>query len=88
MALLTDCLPLLVQNVYYTQTQQLYVGLLSPTIDDDDNKCLVDVNSRPRLLECSYAAAKRMKLYWIFTQVSSDWLFAQTSSDWLLLTYW
>ncbi|XP_041929779.1 polypeptide N-acetylgalactosaminyltransferase 18 [Alosa sapidissima] len=59
------------QNVYYTQTQQLYVGLLSPTIDDDDNKCLVDVNGRPRLLECSYATAKRMKLYWLFSQGGS-----------------
>lgn len=57
------------QNVYYTSTQLLYVGILSPTIDDDDNKCLVDVNSRPKLIECSYAAAKRMKLHWLFTQV-------------------
>uniref|UniRef100_A0A8C8JNM8 Polypeptide N-acetylgalactosaminyltransferase n=1 Tax=Oncorhynchus tshawytscha TaxID=74940 RepID=A0A8C8JNM8_ONCTS len=56
------------QNVYYTNTQQLHLGVLSPTIDDDDNKCLVDVNSRPRLLECSYATAKRMKLAWQFTQ--------------------
>ncbi|KAI4829992.1 hypothetical protein KUCAC02_001648, partial [Chaenocephalus aceratus] len=56
------------QNVYYTNTQQLHIGLLSPTIDDDDNKCLVDVNSRPRLIECSYAAAKRMKLHWLFSQ--------------------
>ncbi|KAG7230438.1 hypothetical protein INR49_024547, partial [Caranx melampygus] len=59
------------QNVYYTSTQQLHIGLLSPTIDDDDNKCLVDVNSRPRLIECSYAAAKRMKLHWLFTQGGS-----------------
>ncbi|XP_062380824.1 polypeptide N-acetylgalactosaminyltransferase 18 isoform X2 [Sardina pilchardus] len=59
------------QNVYYTHTQQLYVGVLSPTIDDDDNKCLVDVNGRPRLLECSYATAKRMKLYWLFSQGGS-----------------
>lgn len=58
------------QNVYYTSTQQLHIGLLSPTVDDDDNKCLVDVNSRPRLIECSYAAAKRMKLHWLFTQVT------------------
>ncbi|KAI3370868.1 hypothetical protein L3Q82_007384 [Scortum barcoo] len=58
------------QNVYYTGSQQLHVGVLSPTIDDDDdNKCLVDVNSRPRLLECSYAATKHMKLTWTFTQV-------------------
>lgn len=57
------------QNVYYTSTQQLHIGVLSPTIDDDDNKCLVDVNSRPRLIECSYATAKRMKLHWLFTQV-------------------
>ncbi|KAF5894621.1 polypeptide N-acetylgalactosaminyltransferase 18-like, partial [Clarias magur] len=56
------------QNVYYSSTQQLHVGVLSPTIDDDDNKCLVDVNGRPRLIECSYAAAKRMKLHWLFTQ--------------------
>lgn len=59
------------QNVYYTSTQQLHVGLLSPTVDDDDNKCLVDVNSRPRLVECNYAAAKRMKLHWLFTQVAT-----------------
>lgn len=57
------------QNVYYTGNQQIHVGVLSPTIDDDDNRCLVDVNSRPRLIECSYAKAKRMKLYWQFTQV-------------------
>ncbi|XP_028587086.1 polypeptide N-acetylgalactosaminyltransferase 18 [Lacerta agilis] len=56
------------QNVYYTGNQQFHVGVLSPTIDDDDNRCLVDVNSRPRLIECSYAKAKRMKLYWQFTQ--------------------
>ncbi|XP_039196238.1 polypeptide N-acetylgalactosaminyltransferase 18 isoform X2 [Crotalus tigris] len=56
------------QNVYYTGNQQIHVGVLSPTIDDDDNRCLVDVNSRPRLIECSYAKAKRMKLYWQFTQ--------------------
>lgn len=60
-----------VQNVYYSSTQQLHVGVLSPTIDDDDNKCLVDVNGRPRLIECSYAAAKRMKLHWLFTQVTT-----------------
>ncbi|XP_071237245.1 polypeptide N-acetylgalactosaminyltransferase 18-like isoform X2 [Salvelinus alpinus] len=59
------------QNVYYTSTQELHVGVLSPTIDDDDNKCLVDVNSRPRLIECSYATAKRMKLHWLFTQGGS-----------------
>lgn len=61
----------LLQNVYYTSTQRLHVGLLSPTVDDDDNKCLVDVNGRPRLIECSYAAAKRMKLHWLFTQVTT-----------------
>ncbi|KAL2076827.1 hypothetical protein ACEWY4_027571 [Coilia grayii] len=59
------------QNVYYTAAQQMFVGALSATLDDDDNKCLVDVNSKPRLLECSYAAAKRMKLYWLFTQGGS-----------------
>uniref|UniRef100_A0A3Q2G1Q5 Polypeptide N-acetylgalactosaminyltransferase n=1 Tax=Cyprinodon variegatus TaxID=28743 RepID=A0A3Q2G1Q5_CYPVA len=59
------------QNVYYTSNQQFLVGLLSPTIDDDDNKCLVDVNGRPRLIECSYAAAKRMKVHWLFTQGGS-----------------
>uniref|UniRef100_A0A8C5N892 Polypeptide N-acetylgalactosaminyltransferase n=1 Tax=Gouania willdenowi TaxID=441366 RepID=A0A8C5N892_GOUWI len=59
------------QNVYYTSTQHLHIGLLSPTMDDDDNKCLVDVNSRPCLIECSYAAAKRMKLHWLFTQGGS-----------------
>lgn len=62
----------LFQNVYYTSTQRLHIGLLSPTIDDDDNKCLVDVNSRPRLIECSYAAEKRMKLHWLFTQVKKN----------------
>ncbi|XP_066427605.1 polypeptide N-acetylgalactosaminyltransferase 18-like [Molothrus aeneus] len=56
------------QNVHYTSSQQLHVGVLSPTIGDDDNRCLVDVNSRPRLIECNYAKAKRMKLYWQFTQ--------------------
>ncbi|XP_037755745.2 polypeptide N-acetylgalactosaminyltransferase 18 isoform X1 [Chelonia mydas] len=56
------------QNVYYTSNQQIHVGVLSPTIDDDDNRCLVDVNSRPRLIECNYAKAKRMKLFWQFTQ--------------------
>ncbi|XP_005810483.1 polypeptide N-acetylgalactosaminyltransferase 18 [Xiphophorus maculatus] len=59
------------QNVYYTSNQQFLVGLLSPTVDDDDNKCLVDVNGRPRLIECNYAAAKRMKLHWLFTQGGS-----------------
>ncbi|XP_071362807.1 polypeptide N-acetylgalactosaminyltransferase 18a isoform X1 [Trachinotus anak] len=59
------------QNVYYTSSQQLHLGVLSPTIDDDDNKCLVDVNSRPRLLECSYASTKHMKLTWAFTQGGS-----------------
>ncbi|KAM8891115.1 polypeptide N-acetylgalactosaminyltransferase 18-like isoform 1-T1 [Spinachia spinachia] len=59
------------QNVYYTSSQQLHLGVLSPTIDDDDNKCLVDVNSKPRLLECSYAATKNMKLTWTFTQGGS-----------------
>ncbi|NXC16610.1 GLT18 acetylgalactosaminyltransferase, partial [Corythaeola cristata] len=63
-----SCLCFLLQNVYYTSNQQLHVGVLSPTIDDDDNRCLVDVNSRPRLIECNYAKAKRMKLYWQFTQ--------------------
>ncbi|CDQ61629.1 unnamed protein product [Oncorhynchus mykiss] len=58
-------------NVYYTNSHQLHLGVLSPTIDDDDNKCLVDVNNRPRLLECSYATAKRMKLAWLFTQGGS-----------------
>ncbi|XP_068595317.1 polypeptide N-acetylgalactosaminyltransferase 18a [Brachionichthys hirsutus] len=56
------------QNVYFTSSQQLHLGVLSPTIDDDDNKCLVDVNNRPMLLECSYAATKHMKLTWMFTQ--------------------
>ncbi|XP_070281391.1 polypeptide N-acetylgalactosaminyltransferase 18 isoform X2 [Myotis yumanensis] len=56
------------QNVYYTSSQQIHVGVLSPTVDDDDNRCLVDVNSRPRLIECSYAKAKRMKLHWQFSQ--------------------
>ncbi|XP_008851707.1 polypeptide N-acetylgalactosaminyltransferase 18 isoform X2 [Nannospalax galili] len=56
------------QNVYYTSGEQIHVGVLSPTVDDDDNRCLVDVNSRPRLIECSYAKAKRMKLHWHFSQ--------------------
>lgn len=60
---------LCLQNVYYTSSQQLHLGVLSPTIDDDDNKCLVDVNGRPRLLECSYASSKHMKLTWTFSQV-------------------
>ena len=59
------------QNVYYTSSQQIHVGILSPTVDDDDNRCLVDVNSRPRLVECSYAKAKRMKLHWQFSQVAA-----------------
>uniref|UniRef100_A0AAZ3NTV3 Polypeptide N-acetylgalactosaminyltransferase n=1 Tax=Oncorhynchus tshawytscha TaxID=74940 RepID=A0AAZ3NTV3_ONCTS len=70
------------QNVYYTNTQQLHLGVLSPTIDDDDNKCLVDVNSRPRLLECSYATAKRMKLAWQFTQVVSGVIISIRISSW------
>lgn len=69
----------LLQTVYYTSTQQFHIGLLSPTVDDDDNKCLVDVNGRLRLIECGYAAAKRMKLHWFFTQVNPP------SSSWLLL---
>ncbi|KAM8861115.1 polypeptide N-acetylgalactosaminyltransferase 18-like isoform 2-T2 [Synchiropus picturatus] len=60
------------QNVYYTGSQQLRLGVLSPTIDDDDNKCLVDVNSKPRLLECSYAAARHLMLMWTITQVTGD----------------
>ncbi|XP_017328996.1 polypeptide N-acetylgalactosaminyltransferase 18a [Ictalurus punctatus] len=59
------------QNVYYTSSGQLRVGVLSPTIDDNDNKCLVDVNGRPRLLECSYAGNKHMKHSWLFTQGGS-----------------
>ncbi|XP_061628795.1 polypeptide N-acetylgalactosaminyltransferase 18-like isoform X1 [Phyllopteryx taeniolatus] len=61
------CHGMTAQNVYYTSSQQLHLGVLSPTIDDDDNKCLVDVNSKPRLLECTYAATKHMKLTWTFT---------------------
>ncbi|XP_023680315.1 polypeptide N-acetylgalactosaminyltransferase 18-like isoform X3 [Paramormyrops kingsleyae] len=71
----TDNIPILYvchgmtpQNVYYTSSQQLHMGVLSPTIDDDDNKCLVDVNGKPRLLECGYARARRMKLEWLFIQ--------------------
>ncbi|KAA0724455.1 Polypeptide N-acetylgalactosaminyltransferase 18 [Triplophysa tibetana] len=64
-------------NVYYTNSLQFHVGGLSPTIDDDDNKCLVDVNGRPRLLECSYAKNKHMKLTWLFTQtVYLQWTFS------------
>ncbi|XP_067902801.1 polypeptide N-acetylgalactosaminyltransferase 18 [Heterodontus francisci] len=59
------------QNIYYMSNQQIHVGVLSPTIDDNDNKCLVDVNNSPRLIECSYAKAKRMKLSWLFTQDGS-----------------
>lgn len=69
----------LFQNVYYTRTQELHIGLLSPTIDDDDNKCLVDVNGKPRLTECSYAAAKRMKLHWLLTQVTTFMCHSQNS---------
>lgn len=58
--------------MYYTSSQQIHVGVLSPTVDDDDNRCLVDVNSRPRLIECSYAKAKRMKLNWQFSQVTAQ----------------
>ncbi|XP_016312150.1 polypeptide N-acetylgalactosaminyltransferase 18a [Sinocyclocheilus anshuiensis] len=65
------CHGLTPQNVYYTSSQQLHVGGLSPTIDDDDNKCLVDVNGRPRLLECSYASNKHMTLSWLFTRGGS-----------------
>ncbi|XP_048462988.1 polypeptide N-acetylgalactosaminyltransferase 18 [Rhincodon typus] len=65
------CHGMVSQNVYYMSNQQIRVGILSPTIDDDDNKCLVDVNNKPRLIECSYAKAKRMKLYWLFTQGGS-----------------
>ncbi|XP_047658191.1 polypeptide N-acetylgalactosaminyltransferase 18a [Tachysurus fulvidraco] len=74
----TDNIPILYlchgmtpQNVYYTSSGQLRIGVLSPTIDDNDNKCLVDVNRRPRLLECSYAGNKHMKLSWLFTQGGS-----------------
>ncbi|XP_051545761.1 polypeptide N-acetylgalactosaminyltransferase 18a isoform X2 [Myxocyprinus asiaticus] len=65
------CHGLTPQNVYYTSSQQLHIGGLSPTIDDDDNKCLVDVNGRLRLLECSYASNKHMKPSWLFTQGGS-----------------
>ncbi|XP_063049321.1 polypeptide N-acetylgalactosaminyltransferase 18 [Engraulis encrasicolus] len=65
------CHGLTPQNVYYTRSQQLFLGVLSPTLDDDDNRCLVDVSGKPRLLECSHAHSKRMKLYWIFTQEGS-----------------
>lgn len=66
-----NCFLMSFQNVYYTTSGQVRVGVLSPTIDDNDNKCLVDVNGRPRLLECSYAGNKHMKLTWLFTQVPS-----------------
>ncbi|XP_029107447.1 polypeptide N-acetylgalactosaminyltransferase 18-like [Scleropages formosus] len=69
--ILYTCHGMTPQNVYYTRTQQLHMGVLSPTIDDDDNKCLVDVNGKPRLIECNYAQAKRMKLFWTFTQGGS-----------------
>ncbi|XP_030644922.1 polypeptide N-acetylgalactosaminyltransferase 18a [Chanos chanos] len=65
------CHGLTPQNIYYTSAQHLHLGVLSPTVDDDDNKCLVDVNGRPRLLECTYASNKRMKLLWSFTQGGS-----------------
>ncbi|XP_054632213.1 polypeptide N-acetylgalactosaminyltransferase 18-like [Dunckerocampus dactyliophorus] len=65
------CSGLTPQNVYYSSSQQLHLGALSPTMDDDDNKCLVDVNSKPRLLECTYAAAKHMKLTWTFSSDGS-----------------
>ncbi|XP_062868495.1 polypeptide N-acetylgalactosaminyltransferase 18 [Trichomycterus rosablanca] len=59
------------QSIYYSSTQQIQVGVLSPTVDDDDNKCLVDVNGRPRLIECGYATSKRMKLHWLLSQNGS-----------------
>lgn len=59
------------QTVYYSRTQLIQVGVLSPTVDDDDNKCLVDVNGRPRLIECGYATSKRMKLHWLLNKVTS-----------------
>ncbi|XP_059578661.1 polypeptide N-acetylgalactosaminyltransferase 18 isoform X3 [Alligator mississippiensis] len=73
------------QNVYYTSNQQIHVGVLSPTIDDDDNRCLVDVNSRPRLIECNYAKAKRMKLYWQFTQTNTATKY--TPVTWKMLNF-
>ncbi|KAL4622934.1 polypeptide N-acetylgalactosaminyltransferase 18-like [Arapaima gigas] len=69
--ILYSCHGMTTQNVYYTSTRWLHIGVLSPTIDDDDNKCLVDVNGKPRLIECNYAQAKRMKLFWTFTQGGS-----------------
>lgn len=59
------------QAVYYMSSQQLHVGVLSPTLDAVDNRCLVEVNGRPRLLECGYAESNQMRLHWQFTQGGS-----------------
>ncbi|XP_032894736.1 polypeptide N-acetylgalactosaminyltransferase 18 isoform X2 [Amblyraja radiata] len=59
------------QAVYYTSSQQLHVGVLSPTLDAVDNRCLVEVNGRPRLIECGYAESNQMRLHWQFTQGGS-----------------
>ncbi|XP_051884813.1 polypeptide N-acetylgalactosaminyltransferase 18-like [Pristis pectinata] len=76
------------QAVYYMSSQQIHVGVLSPTLDAADNRCLVEVNSQPRLIECSYAENKQMRLHWRFTQggqvqnrVSKKCLEIQESGD-------
>ncbi|XP_069759797.1 polypeptide N-acetylgalactosaminyltransferase 18-like isoform X2 [Narcine bancroftii] len=54
--------------IYYMSSQQIHVGALSPTLDAADNRCLVEVNGQPRLIECGYAESKQMQLHWLFTQ--------------------
>ncbi|XP_069759806.1 polypeptide N-acetylgalactosaminyltransferase 18-like isoform X3 [Narcine bancroftii] len=56
------------QAIYYMSSQQIHVGALSPTLDAADNRCLVEVNGQPRLIECGYAESKQMQLHWLFTQ--------------------
>ncbi|XP_059832212.1 polypeptide N-acetylgalactosaminyltransferase 18 [Hypanus sabinus] len=76
------------QAIYYRSNQQIVVGVLSPTLDAMDNQCLVEMNGRPRLMECSHAESKQMRSHWSFTQggavqnrVSKKCLEMQESSD-------
>uniref|UniRef100_A0A8C5QDC8 Polypeptide N-acetylgalactosaminyltransferase n=1 Tax=Leptobrachium leishanense TaxID=445787 RepID=A0A8C5QDC8_9ANUR len=59
------------QIAFYTRNELIHVGNLSPTTEDEENRCLVDVNSQPRLIDCAYAKAKRMKMHWHFAQGGS-----------------
>uniref|UniRef100_UPI00398E7275 polypeptide N-acetylgalactosaminyltransferase 18 n=1 Tax=Pristiophorus japonicus TaxID=55135 RepID=UPI00398E7275 len=56
------------QSIYYLSNGQIYIGILKPLVDEDDNKCLVDVDSTPRLIECKQAKAKGMNMSWLLTQ--------------------